>query len=302
MGAGIEVMRDSDTPVGPSPVRNDRGQLRAVLTCHLFDSAGLDTQGARLTCNPTGLRLGSLPMPHPPLTAIVTRNTLLLLLACAGGAVDAVSYMELGRVFTANMTGNTVLLGLALVEADSPAIVRSALALTGFLVGGALGSWVVALGRPGGIWPTTVTIALALEWVFLIVFAVGWQYTSATLPTPTASAALIVLSALAMGVQSAAARHLDVSGIATTYITGTLTSLVARLVSWAGNIGTRFSTAQPSQPARGTGLLAAVWLIYLGGAIVAGAVTVLDRVLAVVFPTTIVLIVIVTAAVRFRAR
>lgn len=241
-------------------------------------------------------------MPHAPLPAIATRNTLLLLLACAGGAVDAVSYMELGRVFTANMTGNTVLLGLALVEADGQAIVRSALALTGFLVGGALGSWIVAQGRPAGIWPTTVTLALVLEWAFLIVFAVGWQYTSSTSPTPAASAALIVLSALAMGVQSAAARHLDVSGIATTYITGTLTSLVARLVSWAGVVGARFNPIQSPQPARGTGLLAAVWLIYLGGAIVAGAVTILDRVFAVVFPTTVVLIVIVTAAVSFRAR
>jgi uncharacterized membrane protein YoaK (UPF0700 family) len=241
-------------------------------------------------------------MPHLPSTAIATRNTLLLLLACAGGAVDAVSYMELGRVFTANMTGNTVLLGLALVQADSHAIVRSALALAGFLIGGAVGAWIVERGRSGNVWPTTVTVALVLEWAILIVFAVGWQYTSGASSPPSAGAALIVLSALAMGVQSAAARRIDVSGIGTTYITGTLTSLVARLVSWASHIGTRANPAQSSPPARGTGLLAAVWLVYLGGAIVAGAVTVLDRVPAVVFPTTVVLIVIVTAAVRFRTR
>jgi uncharacterized membrane protein YoaK (UPF0700 family) len=227
---------------------------------------------------------------------------LLLLLACAGGAVDAVSYMELGRVFTANMTGNTVLLGLAIVQADSHAIVRSALALAGFLIGGAVGACIVERGQPGSVWPTTVTVALVLEWAVLVVFAIGWQYTSGASSPPSAGAALIVLSAFAMGVQSAAARRLDVSGIATTYITGTLTSLVARLVSWASHLAMRVSPAQSLPPARGTGLLAAVWLVYFGGAIVAGAVTVLDRVLAVVFPTAIVLIVIVTAAARFRTR
>jgi uncharacterized membrane protein YoaK (UPF0700 family) len=39
-----------------------------------------------------------------------------LLLTGAAGYVDAVSYLLLGRVFTANMTGNTVLLGLAIVR------------------------------------------------------------------------------------------------------------------------------------------------------------------------------------------
>jgi len=46
------------------------------------------------------------------------RNVLLLLLACVAGSVDAVSYVGLGHVFTANMTGNTVLLGLALGHAE----------------------------------------------------------------------------------------------------------------------------------------------------------------------------------------
>jgi Protein of unknown function (DUF1275) len=86
---------------------------------------------------------GGRPIPHAPSASIAMRNTELLLLACGGGAVDAVSYLELGRVFTANMTGNTLLLGLALVQAESPAAIRSAVALAGFLVGGALGACIV---------------------------------------------------------------------------------------------------------------------------------------------------------------
>ena len=56
---------------------------------------------------------------------------LLVLLACAA----AVSYLLFEQVFTATMTGNTVLLGLAMVHTDRPALVRSGIALAGFLVG-----------------------------------------------------------------------------------------------------------------------------------------------------------------------
>jgi uncharacterized membrane protein YoaK (UPF0700 family) len=243
-----------------------------------------------------------LPMSHHSSTSIATRNTLLLLLACAGGSVDAVSYLELGRVFTANMTGNTVLLGLALVQAESQAAVQSAVALAGFLVGGAFGAWIIERRQLRGMWPPTVTLALTLEWIILVVFAVGWQCASAASPTPAVGAALIVLSALAMGVQSAAARRLDVSGITTTYITGTLTSLITGLVCRVGGIGVRRTPAPPPQRRHGAGLLAAVWLVYLGGAVIAAAVTVVDRALAVVFPIAVVTSVIITAAIRFGRR
>ena len=105
-----------------------------------------------------------------------------------------------------------------------------------------------------------------------------------------------------MGVQSAAARRLDVSGIATTYITGTLTNLVARLVGRVHRAGARLNPVQPTRPAQGAVLLAAVWLVYLGGAAAAAAATILDPVLAVVLPIAVVAIVIVTATLRFRKR
>ena len=50
------------------------------------------------------------------LSAAARRDLLLLGLTWAAGFVDAVSYLGLGNVFTANMTGNTMLLGIALVE------------------------------------------------------------------------------------------------------------------------------------------------------------------------------------------
>jgi uncharacterized membrane protein YoaK (UPF0700 family) len=237
-------------------------------------------------------------MSSVPSISIALRNGLLLLLACVAGAVDAISYLGLGRVFTANMTGNTVLLGLALVQADVQEALRASLALIGFLGGAALGTWVVEQGPPAGMWPRTVTVALAIEWGLLCAFAIGWPLVGGASATLAARGPLIVLSALAMGVQSAAARRLDVSGIATTYITGTLTSLAARLMGWRYGAGVA-DPRDPRRVLRGVGLLAAVWGVYIAGAVVAGACMRLSQELAVGFPLLIMLVVIVIAAVHW---
>lgn len=254
-------------------------------------------------------------MARPPSTQVVTRNALLLLLACAAGYVDAVSYMELERVFTANMTGNTVLLGLALGRVESEAAIRSGLALAGFLVGVAVGAWVVERGRRDGVWPTAVTVALVLEWVVLFAFLIGWEFTGGQTPGQPAVLGLVALAALAMGIQSAAVRRLEVSGIVTTYITGTLTSLVMRLVRWGRHGWVRHAGArapalareiatgpeQATLPAHGAGLLASVWIVYAGGAVIAAvAVTSLGPGLASVLPVIMIAIVITVAAARFR--
>jgi uncharacterized membrane protein YoaK (UPF0700 family) len=76
----------------------------------------------------------------------------LLGLALAGGALDATSYVGLGKVFTANMTGNTVLLAVALARGSGADAARSAMALGGFCIGAAAGVSVIESGaRP---WPS----------------------------------------------------------------------------------------------------------------------------------------------------
>jgi uncharacterized membrane protein YoaK (UPF0700 family) len=83
-------------------------------------------------------------------TSISIRNVLVLPLACVAGAVDAMSYMRLGQVLTAHMTGNTAFLGLALGQAEIGAAIRSSIALVGFLGGAWLGAWVTSRGQHGG--------------------------------------------------------------------------------------------------------------------------------------------------------
>jgi len=150
-------------------------------------------------------------------------------LTFVAGAVDATSYLGLGRVFTANMTGNMVLLGLAAGRIQGLDALRSGTAFVGFAVGVAIGARI--LGRATGevhFWPPRVTAALSVEAVLLAAMAVGWLWADAQ-PERRWLEVLIALSAGAMGIQSAAAQRLAVASVSTTFVTGTLTSVISQL-------------------------------------------------------------------------
>jgi len=201
---------------------------------------------------------------------------MVLVLTWAASGVDAISYLGLGHVFTANMTGNTVLLGLAIGQGQGLAALRSIIALVAFAVGAALGAIVVEEGGHPTEWPATVTRAVWAEGVILALFAAIWHL------GPRSGATLYVLismSALAMGIQSAAIRHLKVPGVATTYITGTLTSLVAefttRLYRWrisplaAAGQSASLELAE-ARRYHGARLQALVLLVYVFAGVVSG--------------------------------
>src|SRR5260221_11247688 len=87
--------------------------------------------------------VGSLSMASSPATEKVLPYTLLGMTAVTG-LVDAVSFLSLGRVFTANMTGNIVLLAFATAHVSGLSIARSLTALLAFLMGAILGGRVMA--------------------------------------------------------------------------------------------------------------------------------------------------------------
>jgi uncharacterized membrane protein YoaK (UPF0700 family) len=155
---------------------------------------------------------------HGPLPA------LLLVLTMVTGLVDAVSYLSLGHVFVANMTGNVVFLGFAVADAQDFSIPASLLAIAGFLAGalagGRLGS--SAGHHRGRLLAIATYIQIALLGAALIVS------TLALVPEGNAVRyALIVLLALAMGLQNATARRLGVPDLTTTVLTLTLTGIAA---------------------------------------------------------------------------
>ncbi len=232
------------------------------------------------------------------------RNALLVLLSLAAGCVDAIGYLGLGQIFVANMTGNTVLLGLALGQANGQAALRALVALAGFVVGVAAGAAIVGPRRERSAWSPAVTAALALELVVLAAFAVVWYLAEAE-PSGSGVYPLILLPSVAMGVQSAAVRQLGIPGVATTYITGTLTDLtegaISRLrpaVSAAVADGDRPEQKMPS--ARGLLLPADVWLAYGAGAVIVGIMTLRWPLGVLSVPVGILALVVVVAVVRFR--
>ena len=137
-------------------------------------------------------------------------TAILLVLTLATGMVDAVSFLALGHVFTANMTGNIVFLGFALAGAPGLSVERSLLALGCFFVGAVAGGR-TAVSRAG--W------TFAVEAVLLAV--------SALLAANGNMPGVIAATAVAMGLRNAVVRKLGVADLTTTVLTLTVTGLAA---------------------------------------------------------------------------
>ncbi|WP_036725937.1 YoaK family protein [Patulibacter minatonensis] len=165
------------------------------------------------------------PLPH-----------LLLGLTVLTGIVDAVSYIALGHVFVANMTGNVVLLGFALAGAPSLSIPASLTAIGLFLVGAALGGVLARrFGDHRGVLLRTSTAFVAAVLVVALVVALVAGDPVADGPRYV----LIAVLAVPMGAQAAVARRIGVPDLTTAVLTMTLTGLAAdsRLLGGPGGFG-----------------------------------------------------------------
>ncbi|MDT0541480.1 YoaK family protein [Streptomyces lonegramiae] len=149
---------------------------------------------------------------------------LLLTLTVVTGLVDAVSYLALGHVFVANMTGNVVFLGFALAGAASLSAVASLVSLAAFLAGALAG------GRIGTRFAThrgkLLKTATAVQAVLVAVTVATAAVTDGRVTTGV-QYTLIVFLGLGMGLQNAVARRLGVPDLTTTVLTLTLTGLAA---------------------------------------------------------------------------
>jgi uncharacterized membrane protein YoaK (UPF0700 family) len=152
----------------------------------------------------------------------VSRNAFLVLLAAIAGWVDALSFSELGSVFTSFQSGNLIFLGLATDQGDTEQLVGAAASLTAFLAGTALGAY--AVGRADVKWPDASRLmpAFALEWLLLIAFAACWGAFGTPAGDSAERVALVALAALAMGAQGAAVLALRIRGVVTNAMTATL--------------------------------------------------------------------------------
>ena len=147
----------------------------------------------------------------------------LMVLTVVSGLVDAVSYLGLGHVFTANMTGNVVLLGFAAAGAPGFSIPASLASLGSFLVGAACAGRITLHIESRRRW---LLAAMAIEGVLAGAAAVVAS-SSSTIGSGWPRYAVIVLMAFAMGVRNSTIRRLAVPDVTTTVLTMTLTGLAA---------------------------------------------------------------------------
>jgi uncharacterized membrane protein YoaK (UPF0700 family) len=158
------------------------------------------------------------------------------------GLIDAVSYLGLGHVFTANMTGNVVLLGFGIAGSGGLPVVAPLISLGAFLLGAGWGG--VLAARLADRHPRHLGWALAIE-VSLIAAAVVVAAAIDIRPNAVSGDALITMLALAMGVRNATVRRVAVPDLTTTVLTMTLTGLAADspLFGGAGKGTTRRTAA-----------------------------------------------------------
>lgn len=147
---------------------------------------------------------------------------MLILLSCVAGSVDVMSYYRLGNVFTANMTGNTILLGLSIGQGNVASSLQRIAALAGFFTGALAGAYIMENTKKA--WSHYVTLSILVETIIIFVLAIIW-FKEGVVTNSWELYISITLAGSSMGIQSATVRHLKIPGIITTFLTGTITSI-----------------------------------------------------------------------------
>jgi uncharacterized membrane protein YoaK (UPF0700 family) len=151
----------------------------------------------------------------------------LLGMTAVTGLVDAVSFLSLGSVFTANMTGNILLLAFATARVPGLSVARSSTALVAFFMGATLGGRITARASDDSRIRFAAQ-AFLLEVVFLSAASFcGIGYRSDLLGHSLQPLVLIAFTGLAMGTRNAAVRKLAIPDMTTTVLTLTVTGIAA---------------------------------------------------------------------------
>lgn len=159
------------------------------------------------------------------------RNWLFDALTLSSGSIDSISFLGLGKVFTAFMTGNVAFLGMGIAGNPVPRIVSVVASMVAFALGIYLATKILGEQKSGVIWSPRTTFTLGVSLLAHLSFVAIW-FANSGRPGASTFPILLAVWALAMGLQSGAVRKLHVEGIFTTAATGTLMVLAADLVNW----------------------------------------------------------------------
>jgi uncharacterized membrane protein YoaK (UPF0700 family) len=214
------------------------------------------------------------------------RDLLLNALTVSSGAIDAITFIALGKVFVAFMTGNIAFLGLRIAGAGGPGSVAVLVSMAAFAVGVYVSARIVKPTDVSGVWPRQVTLALGLSLIAHAGFLGVWLASHGQ-PSTDVGHVLLGLWGLPMGMQSAAVRRLKVEGVFTTAATATIIFLVGDLTTWSATVAERRR-------------LAGVLISLFVGATAGGLLLVDAPIYAPVLPFAITLAVVATAAIALR--
>ena len=166
-----------------------------------------------------------------------------IVLTLLGGYVDAIGYISLGHVYVANMSGNSVAVGVQSSRMDGPELWRSLWPIISFLVGVLVSRLIVNWGTAGA-WRSLAAPVITFEALALAGFM---------LVPP--GAAGVFLAACAMGTQAATLSRFNGVTVYTSFVTGTLVKFgehaADRNGTWAAWFG-------------------GLWMAYIVGAILGG--------------------------------
>ena len=208
---------------------------------------------------------------NPPPQRLGKPDRSMHLLSATSGAADIVAFLKLNMVFTSAMTGNLALFGIAVGQGHLLSATHSLAALLGFISGVAI----AALWKER---PFELRCILGLEVVFLVLYALCWLRWGFP-PEGIPLYALILFSATSMGMQSVAARLINVAGVPSVVFTNTLTSIVLVFIqSIHKHRPLPFALRQQM----------AALLAYLGGAVLFAFLLMIRPVLAMTLPAILV--------------
>ncbi|WP_312182513.1 YoaK family protein [Arthrobacter sp.] len=208
---------------------------------------------------------------------------LMLALTFSTGVIDALGYLGLDQVFTGNMTGNVLLLGMAFAGGADLPVLRPALALVFFILGAALAGRVLRHGSEG--WSMRVTAALMVVAGTITLLAVFTAVVDVQADEVLGSVTTSSMAS-AMGIQAATAKRLKVAEISTVVVTSTITGLAAdsRLAGGNGRFWARRVLAVAlilaGAVAGAAALNVGLWLGFAVSALISTTVVVLGTVRA----------------------
>ncbi|MCU0308691.1 MAG: DUF1275 domain-containing protein [Thermoleophilia bacterium] len=161
-------------------------------------------------------------VPPPPIPG---RLRLALVLVLVTGFVDALAFARTGT-FVANMTGNTVLLGIGIGDWSAAGAVPPLVAIAAFLAGSVLAA-AVRRARPRPV--AARPVLLAAEAALLAVTALIVLVAGTGTPVRADRYSVIVLGSVAMALQTDVVRRVGGVAVSTTFDTGMIASLGAAI-------------------------------------------------------------------------